>query len=254
MKIVKIPFSMGAMGKNDGCEKAPDKIIENLKEIELNENNHKVNFEVSEPELNLDNLDKLQEQLSELEGDFFIGGDHSITYGLFNGMKGEDKGLIIFDAHLDMDVSAGSLTHEDFVRSLIENNKIKPENLIIIGVRKYWKSEIEFLKENNVKVYWMKNLFENNLGDVCDEIMEQVSKFDSLYISVDIDSLDPTFAPGSGYLVPGGLNSRSLLYFIKRFKKLKNLKRVDLVEINPDKDVNDMTSLVGAKIVSEFIF
>ena len=81
--------------------------------------------------------------------------------------------------------------------------------------------------------------------------MSVAKDFESLYISIDVDVLDPAFAPGTGYIEPGGLTTRELLFFLHRLKKLKNLKAYDLVEINPKKDVNDMTSKVGAKLLVE---
>ena len=256
MKIVKIPFNGGSLGKNIGTEKAPDKIIEKLKEnyvnFYVNENKRGVNFEVLNVKLNTSNFDVLQDELMHLEGDIFIGRDHSITYGLVKGLNGE-KGLIIFDAHPDCEVPTNSITHEDYLRKLIEDEVIDARNIILIGLRDYTKVELEFLERNKVNCYFMKNLFENDIKEVCDDIMEIANRFGSLYISVDIDAVDCAFAPGTGYPSPCGLTSRELIYFLQRLKLLKNLRRVDLVEINPDKDVNEMTIILGAKIIAELL-
>ena len=77
--------------------------------------------------------------------------------------------------------------------------------------------------------------------------------FSDSYISVDIDVLDPAFAPGTGYLEPGGLSTRELLYLLQRIKLLKNIRKYDLVEVNPDKDINLMTCKTAAKIIKELI-
>jgi len=74
-----------------------------------------------------------------------------------------------------------------------------------------------------------------------------------LYVSIDIDVLDPAFAPGTGYREPGGLSSRDFIYLVQRINKIKNLKAVDIVEINPDKDIKNQTVKLGAKILSELI-
>ena len=92
-----------------------------------------------------------------------------------------------------------------------------------------------------------------NIEDVCDTIMENVRNCDGLYISIDIDVIDPAFAPGTGYPEPGGLSSQEILYFIRRLKLLKNFRRIDLVEICPQKDVNEMTVRLGARIICEFL-
>jgi agmatinase len=70
---------------------------------------------------------------------------------------------------------------------------------------------------------------------------------------LDIDVVDPAFAIATGYKEPGGLTSREFIYIIQRLNKIKNLKAIDLVEINPEKDVNGLTVKLGAKILSELI-
>jgi len=89
------------------------------------------------------------------------------------------------------------------------------------------------------------------IKEVSESVMSVAKNFGSLYISVDIDVLDPGFAPGTGYPEPGGLTTRELLFFLHRLKKLHNLKAMDIVEVNPDKDVNELTSKLGAKLVVE---
>lgn len=74
-----------------------------------------------------------------------------------------------------------------------------------------------------------------------------------LYLSLDIDVVDPAFAPGTGHKEPGGLTSRQLIYLIQRMNKVKNLRAIDLVEINPLNDKEGLTVKLGAKIVSELI-
>ena len=66
-------------------------------------------------------------------------------------------------------------------------------------------------------------MFEEKIGEICDSIMYVAKNFGALYISVDIDVLDPAFAPGTGYKEAGGMSTRELLYFLQRLRKLKNL-------------------------------
>ena len=72
-----------------------------------------------------------------------------------------------------------------------------------------------------------------------------------VYISLDIDVVDPAFAPGTGYPEPAGLTSRQLFYMLHRLKNLKNINIIDIVEVNPKKDINNMTSKLAAKILAE---
>lgn len=255
MRIVKVPTSLGSLGKNKGCEKAPDIIIKKLREFYLNEFGKKANFDVDEVILDKNNLDKINEAIRKKEGDIFIGGDHSITYSCFNGLNTEDKALLIFDAHPDLEVSTKSITHEDYLRKLIEDKILSPNNIILVGLRSWSENELKFLNKNKIKYFDMKKIFELDVKEVCDIIMENVNSFENLYLSIDIDVVDPAFAPGTSNKnsEPGGLTSRQLIYFIQRLKLLKNLKRVDIVEVNPELDVNDMTSKLVAKLIMELI-
>ena len=98
------------------------------------------------------------------------------------------------------------------------------------------------------------NQFTEDLQETCDFIMEFSNKKE-LYLSVDIDVIDPAFAPSTGCKEPGGFTSREFLYLIQRINKIKNLKAVDIVEINEkmDKENNNLTTKLGAKILSELL-
>ena len=98
----------------------------------------------------------------------------------------------------------------------------------------------------------MKEITTEGIHEISESVMAAAKDFEALYVSIDIDVLDPAFAPGTGCTEPAGLTSRELIYFVQRLKLLKNLKIVDIVEINPKKDVNNMTSKLGAKIIAEF--
>lgn len=253
MKLVKVPFSAGSLGKNIGTEKAPDEIVKELKKMFCNEEGKELKFQVEEIKVDNSDIEKTMQELEKAEGDIFLGGDHSITYGLFKGFtkKNKDAGLLILDAHPDC-MENFKVTHEDFVNVLISEGTIKKENLVLVGLRSWDKREIEFLRKNKIKYFTCKELF-GNIQEICDNIMETCRGFGNLYLSMDIDVVDPAFAPGTGYLEPGGITSRELIYFVQRIKLLKNLKRIDIVEVNPDRDANNMTVRLGAKIVGELL-
>ena len=97
----------------------------------------------------------------------------------------------------------------------------------------------------------MNLIAEEGKEAICDTIMAAAKNFDALYLSIDLDAVDAAFAPGLTYPEVGGLTSRELLYFLHRLKKLKNLKAADIVELNPDKDSNNITALLAAKLVVE---
>lgn len=260
MKLIKIPLING-LGKTKGCKKAPDKIISSIKEFYLNEEGMLPYFNIQEININNENIEEsnktiirdLKQIIHNSDKTIILGGDHSLTYSCYSSfsVNEENPGLLVFDAHPDCMQDFSPATHEDFVKVLIKENKLKKQNLVLVGLRNWHKDEFQFLKENKIKFFSMNEISFEGLNEVSDSVMEIVRNFSSLYISIDIDVVDPSFAPGTGYAEPGGLTSRELLYFLKRLKLLKNLKVIDLVEINPDKDLNNMTVKLGAKIVTE---
>lgn len=258
MILIKVKSSQGCLGKNLGCELAPDKIIEQLKEIYLTEDFKEINFRVSEVDIDKTNIEKTNENIrnkaKEVLDKFpvFIGGDHSVSYPIFQAFSElKNPGIIVFDAHPDCENDFNPPSHEDWLRMLIKNNHLKKENVILVGIRNMHKNEIEFLRENKINFFTMKHIFEEGVKEICDSVMEFARRFDNLYLSLDIDVADPAFAPGTGYLENGGLTARELIYFIQRLKLLKNLKAVDIVEVNPQKDFNNITSRLAAKLITE---
>jgi len=261
--IVKIP-GINGLGKTKGCEKTPNEILEFLNEIYSNEQGKSIDpklLDLEEIHLNNSNIEESNELIYKnsskiFENKFktiFLGGDHSISYSIgkafLENTKKLDKEpcLIIFDAHADC-----MPTHEEWLRALIELG-FPTENILLVGVRNFWKDEIDFLKKHNIRNIHMNFLLEN-LQDVCDTIME-FSNGRELYVSIDIDVIDPAFAPATGYKEPGGLSSREFIYLISRINKIRNLRVVDIVEINFDKDkkFDNSTVKLGAKILSELI-
>lgn len=263
MLIVKVP-AINGLGKTKGCEKAPEKVISELHEIYTNERGSEIKIaknQVKEISVNPENLEETNKNILGQSRKFFdnnglivfIGGDHSVSYSLFTAFSQTYKnaGIIIFDAHADCMHNLDLPTHEDWLRTIIEKG-FNPDNVILVGLRNLHPTEREFLQKNNVKCLMQKDISQD-LEDACDTIMETARKFDALYISIDIDSIDPAFAPATGYTEPAGLTGRDIICLIQRLSLLKNLKAVDLVEINPLKDVNNITSRIGAKIISELM-
>lgn len=261
MLIVKVP-AINGLSKTNGCENAPEKIISELQEIYTNEQGKEIKInknQIKGISANPEDVEETSKAISKRAKKFFtlndfpifIGGDHSITYPLFKPFTETFKnaGMIIFDAHADCMHNFHPPTHEDWLRTLVENG-FKAGNIILAGLRNIHNIEKEFLKKNKLNCFMQKQLFEN-LQDSCDAIMEIARKFDALYLSIDIDAVDPAFAPATGYAEPAGLSSREIVYMIQRIKMLKNLKAADIVEVNPEKDVNNITSRLAAKIISE---
>lgn len=268
--IVKVP-GINGLGKTQGCEKAGNAILNLLRELSSNEQGSPIDVKLLDlEEIHLDNSNlELTNNLiyknafETFEGKpliIFLGGDHSISFSLTHAFldyyqyNGKEPCLIVFDAHPDLmkPVDGNFPTHEEWLRGIIEKG-FPLENILLIGARNFDVQETKFLKERKIKFISVNNFLEN-LNEMCDILMEFASGKE-LYVSVDIDVIDPAFAPATGYPEPGGFTSRQFLYIIQRIKKMKNLRAVDIVEINPEKDNHfDMiTTKLGSKIVAELI-
>ena len=263
MEIIRVRL-INSMGKTNGCENAPVEILKILKDIKSSESgklieSDKLRFE--EIHVDLNNLEEAEYLIFENSKEifeknfksFFIGGDHSISYPIVRAFEKiqENPLLIIFDAHADCVVPGKEPTHEEWLRALIEQG-FDSSKIILISVRNLCEEEIEFLKRNKITLISM-DVLQEDLAGVCDMVMERARNSGGFYISIDIDCVDPANAPGTGYLEPGGMSSRDLIYFIKRLSLLNNFRGADIVEINPSKDVNGMTVKLGAKLLSEMI-
>jgi len=265
MKIIAIP-GINNLGKNNGCRDAGKRIFEELNNIHSSESGIIIDSKLIDfEELLLDNSNveeqerKIYEKAKETiknEKIFFLGGDHSISFSIGKAFLDnclENRKipcLIVFDSHADCMGPMKEPTHEEWLRALIEKGFPK-ENILLVGARNIYREEIEFLEKNRIKRVSINEL-QNNLEEVTDMIME-FSLGKELYVSLDIDVLDPVFAPSTGYPEAGGLTTRQLLYILSRINKIKTLKVIDLVEIDSEGDKNKdfLTVRTGAKLIFE---
>ena len=169
---------------------------------------------------------------------FFIGGDHSITLPILEASS-KPFDVFWFDAHADAyDVYKHKLSHATVLRRVSELHRCR--NIYLIGYRfKKIKEEVEFLKKSDkVQVIKVK------------DIKKKHSK--RYYVTIDIDVLDPVYAPGVDHPVPKGMKPAQLINAIKQLKK-GNLIGVDLVEVVPDNDYTGITTHNAAEIIKEFL-
>jgi agmatinase len=172
---------------------------------------------------------------------FLLGGDHSITYPIVKAFSRKYKSLDIlhFDAHPDLydELYGDSLSHACPFARIIEKNLVK--NLVQIGIRAKVGEHIEKAKKYNIKMIEMKD-FKDNI----------VLEFKNpLYISFDLDSLDPAFAPGVSHHEPGGLTTRQVIKIIHNLKA--NIVGMDIVELNPKRDLSGITASAAVKVIME---
>lgn len=264
MKIISVP-GINGLAKTIGCDEAFNCIFEELQNIHSSEEGKAFNrnlLDLQKVPIDYDNVENSNRLVYEKafasfrERVLFVGGDHSISYPLTRAFfdscqdSGKEPCLIVFDAHPDCMEPMQEPTHEEWLRKLVEDG-FPPQNILLVGVRNFWKDELVFLKEKGIRAINL-NRFLGNIETVCDSIME-FANGKELYVSIDIDVIDPAFAPGTGYRETGGLTSRQFIYLIQRIKKMKNLRAVDLVEINPEKDESNLTVKLGAKIIVELL-
>lgn len=256
MKLIKAGFSGGGLGHGNGANLAPDKVVEMLENCFADEYGKNVSFDVESIELDENDIqlshDNIQKKMSEnTEKAIVIGGDHSVTYPCVKAFakNKKDFSFIVFDAHPDLMDDFRPPTQEDYLKVLIEEGIVKAENVFIIGIRNWDEQEINYLKEKNISHYNCADIFDRGIKDVMKDVLAKVSS--NIYLSIDVDCVDPVEAIGTGYIEHGGMSSRELIFALQEIKKTGKLSMVDLVEINPKKDVNDMTSILGAKIITE---
>jgi len=176
-----------------------------------------------------------------------LGGEHLITLGSFTCFP-KDTGYVVFDAHYDLrDQYADiKLSHAAYLRRIVE--KRGSENIVHVGARAFVKEELAFLKEHNITTVSDKEIRNGNGAKLLKDI---TSTFDSLYVSIDLDVLDPAFAPGVGNPEAVGISSRELYDLITTLQN-KKIVAADIVELNPTYD-NGSTVSMAAKMIATII-
>lgn len=179
-----------------------------------------------------------------------IGGDHSITWPSATAVArkyGWGKlGLLHFDAHADTaDTEEGNLaSHGTPMRRLIESGAVRGKNFVQVGLRGYWPppETFDWMQDNEMTWHLMHDIWDRGVKPVIvDAIARAGDGCDALYLSVDIDVLDPGFAPGTGTPEPGGMNPADLLRAVRSIALETPLVAMDVVEVSPPYDHADTT-------------
>lgn len=186
-----------------------------------------------------------------------LGGDHSISIPVLEGQRERYKdqrlGLLWVDAHPDLcDVFTGSkLSHACVLRRALEFG-IEPENVCMVGVRSWEDQEIDLVENSRLNVYTAATIAERGIRSVATSVYSKLSLCDAVHISLDIDCLDPAFAPGTGIPESGGLTSREVITLIKAMQGLP-LVGLDIVEVSPPIDPSEATIFAALKVIMEYI-
>lgn len=191
-------------------------------------------------------------------GKFFtmIGGDHSTTIPVLKGIDkalDEPFGIIHIDAHFDLcDALEGDpLSHGSVERRALElDNVPDSESIFFIGTRSIEEDELEFMQNNKLNVINAHRFNQRGVEHVLQVVKEKMDRFDKIYLTIDIDCLDPAYAAGTGTPQFGGLTSRGLLDLLYGLFELPIIG-FDVVEVAPKLDPS-LTSLFAArKVITE---
>uniref|UniRef100_UPI004027C54E arginase family protein n=1 Tax=Prevotella sp. TaxID=59823 RepID=UPI004027C54E len=194
-----------------------------------------------------------------------IGGDHAISWGSISGVlkHNPEVGVIYLDAHGDCNISERSASHhihgmhmaylmgfgEDKYVGRYTKNLLPVENILYVGARSLDPYEVELIKEQGISRITC-DVINSDMIQVLDTISDFMSRFKQIHVSLDIDVLDPSIAPGTGVPEVGGITEEALhevLDFI--LTKSDQVKSLDLVEYNPLLDIEERTDRVVQKLV-----
>jgi agmatinase/guanidinopropionase len=182
-----------------------------------------------------------------------LGGDHSISLPLLRAQAAKYGPLAVvhFDAHTD--VEPGGYEHGTVFRHAIEEGLIDPTAYIQVGIRGslYFPDDLNVARRLGARVLTIDDCFEMGIPAVIEAIRETVGGRRT-YVTLDIDATDPAFAPGTGTPEPGGFSSYQMLQLMRGLKGL-DLVGMDLVEVSPPYDHADVTAILAANLVFEYL-
>jgi agmatinase len=191
-----------------------------------------------------------------------LGGDHSIALPDATGVAREvgfgRVSLVHFDAHADTgDIQFGSLYgHGQPMRRLIESGAVRGDRFLQLGLRGYWPEPptLDWMAQQRMRSYEMTEIGARGLEDCLTEAFAiATDDCDGVFLSVDVDVVDPGLAPGTGTPEPGGLTSRELLDAVRRCAYELPIVGVDVVEVSPPYDQAEVTAYLANRIVLEVL-
>jgi agmatinase len=191
-----------------------------------------------------------------------LGGDHSITYpsaaAVARHVWPRKVGIVHFDAHADTGADQwGNLYgHGVPMRRLIEEGWVAGPNFVQVGLRGYWpeRETWDWMGEQGLRWHTMVEIEERGAEAViADAIAQALDGPDCIYLSVDIDVVDPGMAPGTGTPEAGGLLARELLRAVRQIVGRVDLVGMDVVEVSPPYDLSEVTAILAHRVVMEAI-
>ena len=182
-----------------------------------------------------------------------LGGEHTINLGIIQGLgiKTPKTAVVSFDAHLDLrnEFLGSTLSHTTFMQLI--NEKVKPAKIIEVGTRSAGKEEIAYAKSAGVEFITSQQIIKKGYKEIAEQLNERLNSYDYLYLTVDLDVLDPAFAPAVQNPEPEGLTTTQLLDIILPLCT-ERLVGFDVVELVPTYD-QGVSATVAAKVLFEML-
>jgi len=207
----------------------------------------------------LEDAEDVSEQAARSGGiTIALGGDHLVPLPLIRGKqkgKRERTAIVVFDSHLDLHPSPPLWAGSQW-RTLIDEGYIRSEDIIIVGPRGVRQShhEIEYAREQNITIISLQQIDDQGLPPVCEQIASRLQSVDSVYISLDIDVVDPSFCPAQKYPDAAGLNPREILTMMRRTTATKPISGFDLCCFSPRYDEGQRGALLAARFALEAVY
>jgi len=186
-----------------------------------------------------------------------LGGDHSISIPVLQAQRekygNQRLGLLWVDAHPDLcdEFTGSKLSHACTLRRALDFG-YDPSEICLVGLRSWEDQEIDLIENGGLNVYSATDIAELGMNRIANSVRSKLSDCDAVHISLDIDCLDPAYAPGTGIPDAGGLTSRDVITLIKTLQGL-TLVGLDLVEVSPPIDPSEATIFAALKFIMEYI-
>lgn len=271
--IMGIPFDNG-VSLNKGTSKGPETmrslsvdLSDTTDDFELISDNLIYDAGDVPVELNWEKYfktveDKAYELLQDNQICLFLGGDHSVTIPLHKAFFKHHRankidakiGILHFDAHYDLchQYDGHKWSHACTEARALEDLKIGDQDLTFVGVRVAEAIELELLKKHpGIHTITAADVYDRGTASVVSDLTDRYGDYDAVYLTLDIDVLDPAYAPGTGTPASGGLSSMDLIKIFKQIIRKLPIKAMDIVEVSPPLDVNNITSWAALKIIHE---
>ena len=200
------------------------------------------------------------------ENVIFLGGDHSISIGTVAAIAHQRAiGVIWVDAHADMNtpfITPSGNIHGMSVSVLLGDGSpeliaigkpgavLSPEQIAIVGIRDVDSLERQKVLDSGVGAFSMRTIDEQGMATVVRQVLERFAHLDTIHVSLDLDSLDPRFAPGVGTPVPGGLTYREAHLLMEMLADSGKVHSLDIVEVNPILDDGNQTAKVAVELAA----